>query len=145
MERKTGLPDMKIGINFFVPLSKFDQFFNGAKNGTRTRDPDLGKVVLYQLSYFRIILFWFWNSSCQGRICVRSFWGKVVLYQRSISHEILMCFSPKAGAKIRFIFYLARTFFLKSIDLCVIFGCWGQKSGNEPRSFPLLISSDQLS
>ncbi len=27
---------------------------SGAKNGTRTRDPDLGKVVLYQLSYFRI-------------------------------------------------------------------------------------------
>ena len=26
-----------------------------AKNGTRTRDPDLGKVVLYQLSYFRIL------------------------------------------------------------------------------------------
>ncbi len=26
---------------------------SGAKNGTRTRDPDLGKVVLYQLSYFR--------------------------------------------------------------------------------------------
>ena len=26
---------------------------NGAKDGTRTRDPDLGKVVLYQLSYFR--------------------------------------------------------------------------------------------
>ncbi len=25
-----------------------------AKNGTRTRDPNLGKVVLYQLSYFRI-------------------------------------------------------------------------------------------
>ena len=27
---------------------------DGAKNGTRTRDPNLGKVVLYQLSYFRI-------------------------------------------------------------------------------------------
>ena len=26
-----------------------------AENGTRTRDPDLGKVVLYQLSYFRIL------------------------------------------------------------------------------------------
>ncbi len=26
---------------------------NGAEDGTRTRDPDLGKVVLYQLSYFR--------------------------------------------------------------------------------------------
>ena len=25
-----------------------------ARNGTRTRDPDLGKVVLYQLSYSRI-------------------------------------------------------------------------------------------
>ena len=27
---------------------------SGAGNGTRTRDPDLGKVVLYQLSYSRI-------------------------------------------------------------------------------------------
>jgi hypothetical protein len=26
----------------------------GAKNGARTRDLDLGKVALYQLSYFRI-------------------------------------------------------------------------------------------
>ncbi len=26
----------------------------GAENGTRTRDPDLGKVMLYQLSYFRL-------------------------------------------------------------------------------------------
>lgn len=26
---------------------------NGADNGARTRDPNLGKVVLYQLSYFR--------------------------------------------------------------------------------------------
>ena len=25
----------------------------GAENETLTRDPDLGKVVLYQLSYFR--------------------------------------------------------------------------------------------
>ena len=28
---------------------------SGAENETRTRDPDLGKVVLYQLSYFRIL------------------------------------------------------------------------------------------
>ena len=27
-----------------------------AGNGTRTRDPNLGKVVLYQLSYSRVIL-----------------------------------------------------------------------------------------
>ena len=26
----------------------------GAENETRTRDPNLGKVVLYQLSYFRL-------------------------------------------------------------------------------------------
>ena len=29
---------------------------SGAENGTRTRDPNLGKVVLYQLSYFRIFI-----------------------------------------------------------------------------------------
>ena len=29
--------------------------FLGAANETRTRDPDLGKVVLYQLSYCRIM------------------------------------------------------------------------------------------
>ncbi len=28
----------------------------GAENETRTRDPNLGKVVLYQLSYFRSTL-----------------------------------------------------------------------------------------
>ena len=28
-----------------------------AENETRTRDPNLGKVVLYQLSYFRIVDF----------------------------------------------------------------------------------------
>ena len=27
---------------------------SGAENGTRTRDLNLGKVALYQLSYFRI-------------------------------------------------------------------------------------------
>ena len=27
-----------------------------AKNEIRTRDPNLGKVVLYQLSYFRLLL-----------------------------------------------------------------------------------------
>ena len=42
---------------------------DGAKNGTRTRDPNLGKVMLYQLSYFRNCvckyktLFFFWQIS----------------------------------------------------------------------------------
>ncbi len=30
-----------------------DHATGNAKDGIRTRDPDLGKVVLYQLSYFR--------------------------------------------------------------------------------------------
>jgi hypothetical protein len=31
-------------------------FVFGAKDAIRTRDPNLGKVVLYQLSYFRIVV-----------------------------------------------------------------------------------------
>ncbi len=34
---------------------------NGADNGVRTRDPHLGKVVLYQLSHVRML-------SCQSRM-----------------------------------------------------------------------------
>ena len=34
--------------------SSNDEGFCGAKDEIRTRDPDLGKVVLYQLSYFRV-------------------------------------------------------------------------------------------
>ena len=34
----------------------------GAENETRTRDPNLGKVMLYQLSYFRIFPEW----DCKG-------------------------------------------------------------------------------
>ena len=33
--------------------SDFSKASFGAENETRTRDPNLGKVVLYQLSYFR--------------------------------------------------------------------------------------------
>ena len=38
-----------------IPLLK-QSAESGAGNETRTRDPDLGKVVLYQLSYSRIML-----------------------------------------------------------------------------------------
>ena len=37
-----------------IPCMSLFCSINGAENGTRTRDPNLGKVVLYQLSYFRI-------------------------------------------------------------------------------------------
>ena len=45
-----------IGLKFICldcQQTPWVDFCIGAKNGTRTRDPDLGKVVLYQLSYFR--------------------------------------------------------------------------------------------
>ena len=34
-----------------------EAFLFRAENEARTRDPNLGKVVLYQLSYFRIVHF----------------------------------------------------------------------------------------
>ena len=43
--------DFDVASHYFKLLSFF-----GAENETRTRDPDLGKVVLYQLSYFRIAI-----------------------------------------------------------------------------------------
>ncbi len=32
-----------------------EAFWKRAEDGTRTRDPNLGKVMLYQLSYFRVV------------------------------------------------------------------------------------------
>ena len=48
-----------------------------AENETRTRDPDLGKVVLYQLSYFRKIFAYFkdsfsWNGTAKIRQKIES-------------------------------------------------------------------------
>ncbi|GEM_PF-581719 len=36
-----------------LPIPPLRHLYLRAENETRTRDPDLGKVVLYQLSYFR--------------------------------------------------------------------------------------------
>ena len=55
-------------LNIIEPrrvISKFKSAFLltfGAENETRTRDPNLGKVMLYQLSYFRIFPEW----DCKG-------------------------------------------------------------------------------
>ena len=43
-------------------------FLFRAENETRTRDPNLGKVVLYQLSYFRIFLNFAVRISSQLRV-----------------------------------------------------------------------------
>ncbi len=50
-----SLQDTNPGHKKSHSLSGF--FLNlGAGNETRTRDPDLGKVVLYQLSYSRVLV-----------------------------------------------------------------------------------------
>ena len=51
--------DSKYIWNFLISLWKMRNWqvswegVNGARNGNRTRDPELGKLVLYQLSYSR--------------------------------------------------------------------------------------------
>ena len=55
-------------LHIIVPRLVFAKFKSaflltfGAENETRTRDPNLGKVMLYQLSYFRIFPEW----DCKG-------------------------------------------------------------------------------
>ena len=44
----------RINLYQFV-VNRISHYVLRAENETRTRDPNLGKVVLYQLSYFRII------------------------------------------------------------------------------------------
>ena len=38
-----------------------------AENGTQTRDPQLGRLVLYQLSYFRVLSGWWWIRTTEAR------------------------------------------------------------------------------
>ena len=49
-KRHEKSPECNLNLLLFRTL-KF-----GAENGIRTRDPQLGKLMLYQLSYFRIVL-----------------------------------------------------------------------------------------
>ena len=103
----------RTSINLWSEISKKIR----AKNGTRTRDPNLGKVVLYQLSYFR-------NSNLFSKTDVFhcSLWakngtrtrdpnlGKVVLYQLS--------YFRNCSAKVGIIFELtniSRSFFCKKL------------------------------
>ena len=58
--RHTHLKRARLPIPPPGHLLFIDRDTDGAKNGTRTRDPNLGKVVLYQLSYFR-------NCECKDK------------------------------------------------------------------------------
>ena len=60
-----------------------------AENETRTRDPNLGKVVLYQLSYFRNII-----RACMP---VRKTFAKVCIYPHTT--KFFTCFLQPAGTR----------------------------------------------
>ena len=57
---RTGITTHWILSPACLPIPPLKQiFWYRAKNGVRTRDLDLGKVALYQLSYFRVSYFSF--------------------------------------------------------------------------------------
>ena len=69
--KRARLPIPPPGHFHIWPITRMPLFcsISGAENGTRTRDPNLGKVVLYQLSYFRKISFCkrhFSKCECKG-------------------------------------------------------------------------------
>ena len=53
--KRTRLPIPPPGLDWISCAYLLCYSECGAANETRTRDPNLGKVVLYQLSYFRIL------------------------------------------------------------------------------------------
>ena len=76
-----------------------------AENETRTRDPNLGKVVLYQLSYFRIL-------SLTLKIRSQCFFSKALKERFFLGTSAL---DQKAGAKV-LLFFDIRKFFGKKMQ-----------------------------
>ena len=75
----------------------------GAGNETRTRDPDLGKVVLYQLSYSRLGMV-LSNFGAGNETRTRDpDLGKVVLYQLSYSRVLLAIFLRRRDVHFCFV------------------------------------------
>ena len=57
----------------------------GAVNGTRTRDPRLGKPMLYQLSYYRVV------SACEDTTFILMWVAVLIFLQQHFS--LWECFS----------------------------------------------------
>ena len=50
------IEEMALAGEMKKELDRCQFFESGAENGIRTRGPQLGKLMLYQLSYFRLLL-----------------------------------------------------------------------------------------
>ena len=73
----------------------------GAGNETRTRDPDLGKVVLYQRSYSRLgVALTNFGAGNETRTRDPDL-GKVVLYQLSYSRNQICCRNERNFSSLR--------------------------------------------
>ena len=103
-------------------VSDFSETWFWAENETRTRDPNLGKVVLYQLSYFR-------NFVCVSRCLSPSYcqgWNVILLEQGcALPTELFphflneaICFFRIASANIWQIFLSTKHFVKKFTFLC---------------------------
>lgn len=82
---------MSLGFYFTAfrhKKSQPDPVGSRAENGAQTRDPQLGRLVLYQLSYFRVSFFF-----CVAKVVILSFPTKFSL--------IFFLFSPKQGFPIQ--------------------------------------------
>ena len=55
----------------------------GAENETRTRDPNLGKVVLYQLSYFRKFSMFSSKELLSSETCPEEWIAKIGIFSLS--------------------------------------------------------------
>ena len=86
----------------------------GAEDGAQTRDPQLGRLVLYQLSYFR-------RSLCA--ICPRGAAGIRRSLVRAFAAALRIEDYPKAAAKVHIIFESQKLFpfFLSILTFFFVF------------------------
>ena len=63
-EKKKIIMSGGLGTVSYTHLDVYKRQVLRAIDGVRTRDPDLGKVVLYQLSHYRVLfVFLTWNNT----------------------------------------------------------------------------------
>ena len=96
-ENETRTRDPDLGKVVLYQLSYFRR--SGAENETRTRDPDLGKVVLYQLSYFRLrIARQRYNFFLSCKVFYKNFFFLVFRYPFSVHNDSISSIRMSNGS-----------------------------------------------